>query len=370
MQSERSRVPPADERRLRLVVVLPALNEERTVGKVIEQIPRRIAGVGQVQAIVVDDGSTDGTAMAARCAGAQVISFGQNRGNGAAVTAGLEAALRAGADLIVTIDADGQFDPGDIPALLRPLVEDRADFVTCTRFARKDMVPQMPWVKIVGNKVVTKLTNFIGGTQLTDSSCGFRAYTRDTALRMNTFSTFDYAQEALITLAVRGVRLAEVSLPVRGVREFGNSRIAHNLFRFAGKCLSTLLRTMRDFRPLLFFGSIGAVFFAIGFLLGAWVLGHWFLSGETHPYTSFLTGSAVGLLMGVLLMTLALVADSLSRARHVQEEILFFCKKAQHLASHAAREDSTDESKVSPAGRIAANRTAPASASVFEDASL
>ena len=87
---------------------------------------------------------------------------------------------------------------------------------------------------------------------------------------------------------------------------------------------------MRDFRPLLFFGSIGAAFFAAGFLLGAWVLGHWFLTGETHPYTSFLTGSAVGLLMGVLLFTLALVADSLGRARHVQEEILFLCKKAQY----------------------------------------
>jgi glycosyltransferase involved in cell wall biosynthesis len=346
--------------------VLPALNEALTIGKVVEQIPQPMPGIAQIEAIVVDDGSTDETAMVARRAGAHVISLGQNRGNGAAVTIGLEAALRAGADLIVTIDADGQFDPRDIPALLQPLVEDRAEFVTCTRFARKDLIPQMPWVKIVGNKVVTALTNFIGGTQFTDSSCGFRAYTRDTALRMNTFSTFDYAQEALITLAVRGVRLAEVPLPVRGVREFGDSRIAHNLFRFAGKCLSTLLRTMRDFRPLLFFGSIGTAFFGIGFLLGAWVLLHWFRTGETHPYTSFLTGSAVGLLMGVLLVMLALVADSLGRARHVQEEILFFCKKAQYSSAH--REGASEDPAPGLREGDFFDLTPPLSTAVFGDA--
>jgi hypothetical protein len=252
------------------------------------------------------------------------------------VSIGLEEALRSGADLIVTIDGDGQFDPGDIPTLIQPLLDNRADFVTCSRFARKDLVPRMPRIKVWGNCAVTTLTNFIAGTGLTDASCGFRAYTRESALKMNTFSTFDYAQEGLISLAVSGVRLAEVSLRVRGVREFGDSRIAHNLFRFAAKCLSTLLRTMRDFRPLLFFGMIGGVFFGSGFLLGTWVLVHWLLTGETHPYTSFLTGSAVGLLMGVLLFVLALVADSLGRLRLVQEEIMFYCKKFQYDSAHQA----------------------------------
>ena len=105
---------------MKLVVVLPALNEAQTIGKVIEQIPRSMAGVGLIEAIVVDDGSTDETAAVARRAGAYVISLGQNCGNGAAVRIGLDAALLAGADLIVTIDSDGQFDPGNIPTLVRP----------------------------------------------------------------------------------------------------------------------------------------------------------------------------------------------------------------------------------------------------------
>jgi glycosyltransferase involved in cell wall biosynthesis len=313
---------------MKLVVVIPALNEAATIGQVITQAPRDLPGVTVVDVIVVDDGSTDDTALLARRAGAQVVSFATNQGNGAAVLAGVRAALEQGADLVVTIDADGQFNPLDIAELVKPILDGRAEFVTCSRFARPDRIPHMPLVKLWGNAAVTRLTNFIAGTHITDSSCGFRAYTRDTALKMNVYSEFDYAQEALITLSAQGVRIDEVSLPVRGVREFGKSRIASNLFRFAGKCLSTLLRTMRDFRPLMFFGTLGVAFFAIGFLLGAWVIVHWLRTGETQPYTSFLTGSGVGLLMGVLLIVLALVADSLSRTRRILEELLYYSKRS------------------------------------------
>jgi glycosyltransferase involved in cell wall biosynthesis len=315
---------------MKLIVVIPALNEALTVGRVIEQIPRDLPQIGDTEVIVVDDGSADNTSAVARRAGAHVVCLPTNQGNGAAVLIGVRAALSRGADIIVTIDADGQFNPADIAELVQPLLNGTAEFVTCSRFARKDRIPQMPRVKRWGNSAVTAITNFIAGTHITDSSCGFRAYTRDTALKMNVYSTFDYAQEALITLAAHGVRIDEISLPVRGVREFGKSRIAHNLFRFAGKCLSTLLRTMRDFRPLLFFGSIGALFFAVGMFLGGWVLVHWSLTGETSPYTSFLTGSAVGLLMGVLLFVLALVADLLGRTRLILEELLYLAKRGHY----------------------------------------
>lgn len=312
---------------MNLIVVIPALNEALTIGRVIGEIPLDLPQFTITKVIVVDDGSDDNTSVVARRAGADLISLPTNQGNGAAVLIGVKAALSQGADIIVTIDADGQFNPAHIADLVQPLLNGSADFVTCTRFARRDHLPDMPRIKRWGNGAVTAMTNFIAGTHITDSSCGFRAYTRDTALKMNVYSTFDYAQEALITLAAHGVRIDEVSLPVRGVREFGNSRIAHNLVMFSGKCLSTLLRAMRDFRPLLFFGSIGALFFTIGFLLGAWVLIHWSFTGETAPYTSFLTGSAVGLLMGVLLFVLALIADLLGRTRLILEELLYLTKR-------------------------------------------
>jgi glycosyltransferase involved in cell wall biosynthesis len=315
---------------MKLIVIIPALNEEKTIGTVVQQVPHSLSGVQEVEVIVVDDGSTDDTAPLARQAGARVLSLGMNRGNGAAVMAGVDAALRAGADIIVTIDADGQFNPADIAHIIQPIVAGEADFVTCTRFARPDTIPHMSKVKIWGNKWVTRFTNLIGGIRLTDSSCGFRAYTRDTALRMNCFSTFDYAQEALIAFALHGVRMTEMSLPVRGTREFGSSRIASNLVRFAVKCLSTLLRTARDFQPLAFFGSIGAAFFGIGFLLGAFVMAHWWRTGQTAPYTSFFFGSAVGLIIGFLLFVLALIADSQGRQRRILEELLFLNKRAYY----------------------------------------
>ena len=326
---------------MKLIVIMPALNEAATVGSVVGQVPRRLPGIDITEVIVVDDGSTDDTAIIAQRAGAKVISLGTNQGNGAAVIAGLKTALADGADLLVTIDADGQFDPRDVAKLVQPILDGKADFVTCSRFALADRVPQMPRVKLWGNSVVTALTNFIAGTNVSDSSCGFRAYTRDTALKMNVYSEFDYAQEALVALAAHGVKIDEMSLPVRGVREFGQSRIARNLVLFSGKCLSTLLRTMRDFRPLLFFGGLGALFFSVGVFLGGWVIVHWMRTGETQPYTSFLTGSSVGLLMGIVLLVLALVADSLSRTRRILEELLYFSKREYFESIKAGRKSGT-----------------------------
>src|SRR5947207_759655 len=125
---------------MNLSVVIPALNEAASIGGVISRVPHDIAGLDEVSVIVIDDGSTDNTPEIARAAGARVISFESNRGNGAAIATGLEAALRSGADVIVTIDADGQFNPDDIRLLIRPLLERRCEFVTCSRFARKELV--------------------------------------------------------------------------------------------------------------------------------------------------------------------------------------------------------------------------------------
>ena len=202
-----------------LVVVLPALDEERTVAQVIEAIPRAIPGIGRVEALVVDDGSTDRTAELARQAGARVVSHASRRGVGAAVATGIDAALRLGADYIVNMDADGQFDPAGIPELIEPLRKGEAEFVTCSRFGLKDYQPEMPWAKRWGNRLMCRIINWIiWGARFTDVSCGFRAYTRETALRLNLFGQFTYTQETFIDLAAKGVRMAEVPLRVRGER--------------------------------------------------------------------------------------------------------------------------------------------------------
>lgn len=306
----------------RVVVVIPALNEEATVGAVVRAIPREMPGAVVSHVVVVDDGSTDRTVEVASAAGAEVVRHPRNLGSGAAFATGRFRAVELGADIICHIDADGQFDPADIPALLGPILRGEADFVTCTRFARKDLEPQMPAVKRWGNRWVTRIVNWAAGTRFTDASCGFRAYTRDVAHRLNLFSPFDYAQETLMLLSREAIRIVEVPLKVRGEREHGKSRIASSVLSYGARCFSILMLTMRDLHPIRFFGALGTLFVAVGTFLGLWVLVHWARTGHTVPYTSFLTGSALALTLGVLLYVFALLADMVGRQRFLQQQMM------------------------------------------------
>lgn len=313
---------------MKLVVVIPAFNEERTIATVVERLPKVIRGIDEIQALVVDDGSTDGTAQRAREAGAGIVSHATNRGSGAAFRTGLREALVQGADVIATVDADLQFNPEDVRTLVEALLDRGLDCMSCTRFLDPKNYLAIPWVKRVGNRVVTWLVSGIAGRRFTDVCCGFRAYRREVALRLNLWSEFDYAQEVLIKLARLGYRLGELSLPVRGRREFGESKIAHSVLRFGMHCASILLYTMRDLRPLRFFGTMALALFAAGVCLGVFVLIHWAQTGGTAPYTSFLFGSATGLILGFLLAVLALLADMIARQGRVLEELWYWNRRA------------------------------------------
>ncbi len=315
---------------MKLVVIIPALNEEATVADVITGIPRDVCGVGEVQVIVVDDGSTDGTARVAAEAGATVISHRHNRGLGAAFRTGITTALNAGAQVIVNVDADGQFNPADIPALIEPILASQADMATCSRFARQEFVPEMPVMKKWGNKMMCRLVNWIcWGSHFTDVSCGFRAYSRETAMRLTLFGNFDYCQETFIDLVAKGVHIVEVPLRVRGQREFGKSRVANNLWSYTWSSGAIILRAARDIRPLAFFGSIGVVLFILGVLCGGTVFGWWLATGHTSPIRSLLIGSAAFLILGFLLIVLALISDMLGRHQQLQQEILLRMKTEQ-----------------------------------------
>ena len=166
---------------------------------------------------------------------------------------------------MVNIDGDMQFNPADIAILVQPLLRDEADFVTCSRFADPALRPTMPGVKFYGNAIVTRIINWVcGGTTFSDVSCGFRAFNREAAYRMTLFGRFTYTQECFIDLFSKGLRITEVPLKVRGVREHGKSRIASSIWKYATNSLPIILRAMRDIQPLKFFGGIGMMFFAPG----------------------------------------------------------------------------------------------------------
>jgi len=304
-------------------VVIPALDEEKTIGSVIRGIPPDLPGVVHVEVLVVDDGSSDGTGAAAEAAGAQVVRHESPRGVGAAFGTGLHHGIEVGADLIVSIDADGQFDPADIPALIEPVCSGRADFTSASRFADPSLIPQMPFMKRWGNRVVSRLVSRLAGQTFHDVSCGMRCYSRRAALSLNPIGRFTYTQEVFLNLAFKQLRIAEVPLAVRGEREFGRSRVAGNLWRYALNTSGIIFRCYRDYRPMLFFGFAALVLAAAGFGLLAFLGSYYLQTGgfSPHKWAGF---SGAGLLtLALLVFFMGLIGDMLNRHRIYLEELLY-----------------------------------------------
>jgi glycosyltransferase involved in cell wall biosynthesis len=341
---------------MKLGIVIFAFNEEKSIGGVLDRIPTSIEGIDRIEAIVVDDGSTDRTRASALERGAQVISHPENKGLGAAFATGIDAALRAGADIIVSLDGDGQHPPEAIPRLTAPLLEGRADFATATRFSDPALVPDMPLLNHFGNRLMARVTGLASGRSFTDAACGFRAYSRDAALRTNIFGAHTYTQESLLDLARRGMAMTEVPVAIRGVREHGKSRVAHNLLRYGVRALTILAGAIRDRLPLAFFGGIGAVLAALGAGAELTVFVNFVLTGKTTPYQSFTILGAIFLILGAFSFLIALLADMLGRMRETQETVLYL-EKRRYYDDLARQHTRLDGEQQVPVPRISPPRT-------------
>lgn len=318
---DRSSAPPTD--RPLLVVVIPALNEEATIADVIRAIPREIPGIARVKVLVVNDGSTDQTAPRAAEAGAEVIHHGISHGVGAAFQAALTRAIERGADFIVNIDADGQFNPADIPKLLEPVLAGKADFATASRFSDPALVPEMPWIKRWGNRMMSRLISRLTGETFHDVSCGMRCYNRRAALGLNLLGRFTYTQEVFLILAFKWMTIVEVPIRVRGEREFGGSRVAGSLWRYAMQTSRIIFRCYRDYRPMRFFGWL-AVWLAIGAIgLLTFLSLHYVHTGQFSPHKwAGFVGAGLGIL-SLLMFFMGMVGDMLNRHRIYLEELLY-----------------------------------------------
>jgi glycosyltransferase involved in cell wall biosynthesis len=308
---------------VKLAVYLPALNEAQTIGDLLDAIPAAIPGVTGIAKIVIDDGSTDETAAIAMRHGARVVRHPRNLGTGRAFMSGVQAGLAADADIIVSMDADGQFAPADIARLVAPIVRGEADVVLCTRFGpHTAMSGSMPWSKRLGNQLLCRIINLTTKRAFTDVSCGFRAFTRDAALRVDVHSDFEYIHESLLTWNRFGQRVVEVELPVKAERATGESRVVTSVTDYGLRATPVLIGAIRDYSPLKFFGSLALLAFVPSLLIGIGVFVHWWRTGETAPYTSFITVSVGGVLLGVLLGAVAMLADLIARLKFQVEEVL------------------------------------------------
>ncbi|MEE2787736.1 MAG: glycosyltransferase family 2 protein [Myxococcota bacterium] len=314
----------------RVLVMIPALNEEVTIKNVIEAMPRDIPGVASVDVVVIDDGCTDRTAQFAREAGASVIRHGQNLGVGVALHSGLDEAIRRGVDIAVNIDADGQFNPNDIPKLIRPILMEEAHFVTASRFKDKSLIPQMPAMKIWGNHRMAQIVSYLTGKRMYDVSCGFRAYSREALLQLVLTGRFTYTQETLLVLASKGLVIDEMPMVVRGEREFGTSRVASNLWRYGTKTMGIIFGVIRDYRPGVLFNSVAGFLAVVGLMLATFFFWHRFNAGTFQPniWAGFMSAYLLGL--AAITFGLGQVALMVGRLRAVQDKQLYLLRR--HLA--------------------------------------
>jgi len=312
--------------RKKLLVIIPAFNEEEKIGEVIQKIPKKLSGISKIHVLVIDDGSIDNTSKIAKDLGIKVIKNYFNMGVGAAFARGLQYALDNNFNLMVNIDGDAQFNPEDISKLIKPIVENNADFVTASRFINKDYFPKMPLSKFWGNKLMSILISKLIGKKFYDVSCGFRAYSQRALLSLNLQGRFTYTQEAFIDLSFKRLKIVEIPVKVKYFPS-RTSKIASNLFIYAINTLKIILGTYRDYRPLSFFSCFAIFFFLLSVFFGSILLWTFFTRGTFSPniWSGFVGGTF--LFIAIIFLVVGLSTDIINRIRINQENILYYLKR-------------------------------------------
>jgi glycosyltransferase involved in cell wall biosynthesis len=301
-----------------LVIQIPAFNEVSTLPTSLASLPRTVEGFERVRILVVDDGSGDGTADAARAGGAdRVVRLPSHRGLAIAFTAGIAEALAMGADCIVNFDADNQYDARDLPALVAPILEGSADLVVGDR--NTGSVPHFSPGKKMLQAAGSWLVRQASGTDVPDATSGFRALSRDAAESLNVFSRMTYTLETLIQAGAKGLRVA--SVPVRTNPPLRRSRLIRSTARYVLLSGANILRITALYKPLKVFSAAAAVFLLAGLALGVRYLVFLFWRENPGAHLQSLLLAAVLIVVGVQTFLIALLADIVSINRTLLEEL-------------------------------------------------
>lgn len=299
----------------KLIIQIPCFNEAEALAGTVAALPRSIPGIDRIETLVIDDGSTDGTADVARkCGVDHVVRHRRNRGLAAAFQSGLDAALAAGADIIVNTDADGQYVGEDIAALVAPVVAGEADIVIGDRGVGKNehFHPFKRQLQRLGSMVVRRMSR----TGVTDAVSGFRAISRDAAKRINITSDFSYTTEMLIQAGRK--RMAVTSVPIRTNGAVRPSRLFRSIPHFIVNTVATMLRAWAMYNPLRAFVSAGLVVFLVG--LAPMIRFLWFyFNGEGGGHVQSLVIGGVLMILGVVIILLGALADLIGRNRRLME---------------------------------------------------
>jgi glycosyltransferase involved in cell wall biosynthesis len=328
---------------MKLIIQIPCYNEAETLPRTIPELPRHIEGIDTVEILVIDDGSRDGTSAVARSLGVDhIVRFPNNRGLASAFNSGIYASLSMGADIIVNTDADNQYNAADIENLIRPILRSEADVVIGDR--NVNTIQHFSFLKRKLQRFGSWVVRQVSGTKIPDATSGFRAYSREAAMRVNVLTEFTYTLETIISAGKK--RMAIQHIPVRTNPKLRESRLFNNTWDYVKKSIVTIIRIYTHYEPLKIFFYIGSLVFGIGVIIGLRFL-YYYLFGNSQGHIQSLILAAVLLIVGFQIVLIGLVSDLIFGNRKILDEILYrqkqFDLEKEKLLQRVAEHTSTNE---------------------------
>ncbi len=311
---------------MKLIIQIPCYNEAETLEVALNALPQYIDGVDEIEYLIIDDGCKDNTVEVAKNWGVHhVVSFTQNKGLAKGFMAGLDACLRNGADIIVNTDADNQYCAGDIPKLIRPILDKRADIVIGERPI--DETEHFSWTKKklqhFGSWVVRKASD----TNIPDAPSGFRAFSRDAAMRVNVINDYTYTLETIVQAGRN--RMAIISVPVRTNPELRKSRLFHSMFGYIKKSMLTIIRALMMYKPLYCFTLVALVPLLIGFGVGVRFM-IFYYKGMGNGHTQSLMLACTLIIIGFITFVIGMLADVIAANRKILEDVQYHLKRQMY----------------------------------------
>ena len=307
----------------KLVIQIPCYNEENTLLTTLRDLPTEVDGFDEVEILIINDGSTDNSREIALDFGAKVFDIKPNKGLANAFRSGLQECLRLGADVIVNTDADNQYSAKDIDKLTSPILNGKADIVIGARNISgiKDFSLLKKFLQKIGSAVLRMLS----ATKVEDAPSGFRAFSREAALKLNVFDNYTYTMETLVQAGAKELRV--LSVPIGVNSKLRESRLVKNIFDYVFKSAKTTVRMFIVYRPFRFFAMFACLFAFLGVLLVGRFLYYYFI-GDGNGHIQSLIFSAVFLIASVQFVIVAIIGDLLSINRRLLEDIQIRLKEA------------------------------------------
>ena len=311
---------------MKLIIQIPCFNEAETLKVALDALPKHIDGIDEIEYLIINDGSTDTTVQVARDWGVHyVVNFRKNKGLAKGFMAGIDAALRNGADIIVNTDADNQYCGDDIEKLVRPIINEKADIVIGERpiDETEHFSPMKKRLQHFGSWVVRKAS----GSDIPDAPSGFRAYSREAALRLNVTNDYTYTLETIVQAG--RTRMAQTSVKIRTNPELRPSRLFNSTGSYVKKSMMTILRAYMMYKPLRFFTFVAILPFVAGFALGVRYLVYFFM-GQGGGHVQSLVFASMLVLIGIGTFLIGLVAELISVNRKILEDVQMHVRRMDY----------------------------------------